>query len=99
LALTVQPNPVNVYGTGSANAKTITVDETSYPGTFTESDNCAGKATISPASANGPHATFTVTGVAAGTCVATFTDAFNQQTTTQVIVTTNGFIINGKIRR
>jgi hypothetical protein len=64
-----------------------------------ESDDCAGKATFSAASGNGPHATFTVTGVAAVTCTATIKDALNQQTTTQVVVTTNGFIINGKIRR
>jgi hypothetical protein len=94
LQLTVQPNPVNVYGTGAGNAQTITVHETAYNGPFTESDTCAGKATISSANANGPDATYTVTGVSAVTCTATFTDAFNQHIATQVIVTTSGWVIN-----
>jgi hypothetical protein len=94
LQLTVQPNPVNVYGAGAGNAQTIIVHETAYNGPFTESDTCAGKATISSANANGPDATYTVTGVSAVTCTATFTDAFNQHIATQVIVTTSGWVIN-----
>ena len=35
-----------------------------------------------------------VTGVAAVNCTATFKDSFNQQSSTNVIVTTNGFVIH-----
>ena len=88
-----------MIGTGAASAQTITVHETAYSGSFTESDDCAGKASFSPITSTGPNASVSVTGNAAVTCTATFTDAFNQHTTTQVVVTTSGWVINGKLRK
>jgi len=97
----VSPSPtVNVLGTGAGAAQTVTVTETSYVGPFTHTEaTCSGIATVTPSSLNGPSANFTVTGVAAGNCTLTFKDGFNQQKTINVVVTTNGFVINGKQRR
>ena len=97
--LSVNPTTVPVYGTGSADASTLLVQETGYSGTFTEQDTCAGTATISTTSANGPSATYTVTGVAAGSCSATFEDSFAQQTTASIVVTTNGFTVQSRPRK
>ena len=101
-ALTVSPNPVNVNGLGTPNAATIHVTETSYVGPFTfSSTNCSGIAQIalkSGSTGNGQSSDYTATGVAAGQCDVTFKDAFNQQTSTHIVVTTSGFTINGKKR-
>jgi hypothetical protein len=98
LALTVTPNPVNVNGTGAANAQTVHVHETGYLGPFTETDTCGGNAVValkSGSSGNGPDSDYTVTGVGAVTCDVTFHDAFAQATPTHVVVTTSGFTIQG----
>jgi hypothetical protein len=93
--LTAGPNPTDVYGLGSSYAKPITVTETGYSGNFGESDSCSGVATVTTSSSHGPTATYTVTGVAAGTCQATFADSNSQQTVVNIAVSTNGIIING----
>jgi hypothetical protein len=84
-----------VVGVGAANAKAITVQETGYTGAFGEQDTCSGIATVSSSNAKGPTASYTVTGVAAGSCSATFADASNQTASVNITVTTNGFVING----
>jgi hypothetical protein len=84
-----------VNGTGAANAQTITVHETGYSGTFGEVDTCSGKATVTTSNNNGPQATYTVTGVSAGTCDATFSDLFSQTAAVHIVVTTSGFTIQG----
>jgi hypothetical protein len=94
---------VNIYGAGAPFAATITVHETGYAGTFTETDTCnpgtGTIATFSPASGSGPTLNVTATGVAAGTCSITYADSFNQQQTVTVIVTTNSFIIQSIRKR
>jgi hypothetical protein len=70
---------------------TITVTESGYTGAFSESDTCGGKATITPSTANGPSATFTVkAGSNGGVCTATFYDAalHSAQVTIGVTATT-----------
>ncbi|MGC8485710.1 MAG: hypothetical protein ACP5O6_08775, partial [Candidatus Baltobacteraceae bacterium] len=69
------------------------VTETGYTGTFTESDTCSTIATVTPSSGTGPSFTFTVTGVNAGTCTATFADTNGQQVTANIGVTTTGVVI------
>jgi len=100
--LSVSPNPVNIYGAGASFATNISVQETGYAGTFTETDTChpgtGTIATFSPASGPGPTLNVTATGVTAGTCSITYSDSFNQQQTVAVIVTTSGFIIQGRHR-
>ena len=97
-ALTVTPNPVNIFGTGAANAQTVTVQESGYVGPFTHTDTCGGNITITltSATANGPSATYSVAASSAVTCDITFSDAFSQHTPTHVVVTTSGFVISGK---
>ncbi len=93
--LTVSPNPINVTGTGPSSTTSISVQQTGYSGAFTESDTCSGIATISPpSSSNGPTATYTAVGVAAGTCSASFTDTLGQKASTSVVVTTGGISIS-----
>lgn len=98
----MSPSPtVNVVGTGAGNAQTVNVFESPYPAplTFSHTDTCnpgSGQiATITPATAQGPSANFTVTGVKPGSCTLTFSDLFNQTKTINVVVTTSGFIIQG----
>jgi hypothetical protein len=66
----------------------FTASESGYTGTLTQTNNCAGIATVSPASATGPSGGFTVTAVAAGTCQVTIKDSNNQSGTLGVTVTT-----------
>ena len=49
-----------------AAAQTIAVSETGYSGTFTQTATCTSIATVTPASAAGPQASFTVTPSAGG---------------------------------
>jgi len=99
-AITASPNPVAVNGTGAANAQNLHVHETGYTGPFVEADNCNSNATITPnAAPGGPDADYTVTGFAAVTCDATFTDSFNQVASVHIVVTTSGFVIQSHQRR
>ncbi len=93
------PATVALYGLGSGNAATITVAETSYSGTFGESDTCAGIATVASATPLGPSAAFTVSGVAAGSCTATFSDTFRQTVAVSIGVTTSGFGVQSHARK
>jgi len=74
--------------TAPGQAANFTATETGYAGSFTQTSNCAGIATVSPASATGPSAQFTITAVAAGICQVTIKDSSNQVTTVGVTVTT-----------
>lgn len=89
--LSVSPASVSINGTGSTNAQNISVQETGYTGTFSQTNTCATMATITPSGTNGSSASFTVTGNAVGTCSATFGDTNNQKITVNIAVTTTGF--------
>ena len=70
-----------VTGFGAAKAVTFTASQANYTATIGESDTCAPAlgtvATITPANAVGPNVTYTVTGVASGTCGITLTTPGN----------------------
>lgn len=89
--LSVTPNSVQILGTGSSSQQAIAVQEAGYTGTFSESDTCSGIATIASASTSGSIALYTATGVAAGSCNATFSDNTGQKQTIAISVTTVGF--------
>ncbi len=89
----IAPSTLALTGTGASNAQTLVVTETGYTGSFTESDTCSTIATVTPSSGTGPSFTFTVTGVAAGTCSATFTDTNGQHVSANIGVTTTGVVI------
>ncbi len=89
----IAPSTLALTGTGASNAQTLVVTETGYTGSFTESDTCSTIATVTPSSGTGPSFTFTVTGLAAGTCSATFADTNGQHVTANIGVTTTGVVI------
>lgn len=75
----------------SGATQTFTVLESNYTGALTASSGSTGVATVSPASANGPNATFTVKPIAGGTTAITVTDSFGNNVTVNVSV--NGGVI------
>jgi hypothetical protein len=72
--ITVTPKTLSLLGTGAGNAKSVTVSEKSYTGTFTETTTCKGIATAAPGSGRGPSFKVTITGAKAGSCSVTFAD-------------------------
>ena len=101
--LVAGPDPLSIFP-GAANFGTISVHETGYAGAFSETDTCgtgsSAIATVTASSPHGPDASYTVTGINGGNCIATFKDgANNQQATVRINVTTNGWNINGRKRR
>ncbi len=94
VSIGVSPSSLTLNGMGAGNAKTATINETGYAGTFTESDTCSSVATIALSSSVGPTSTVTVTGLSSGNCVATFTDGYGQQAKLNVAVTVSGFFIS-----
>lgn len=93
--LSVAPTSLSIVGVGAGDALTINVVEGAYSNPFTESDTCAGIATVSTTSAVGPSATYTVTGVAVGSCSATFTDTKNQSLNVPLTVTASQYVVQG----
>ncbi len=93
-ALSVNPIAIQLLGIGSSNAASGLLQETGYSGTFLESDTCSGIATVLPSSGTGPSLAFNVTGVAAGNCTATFSDAKSQHVSTAISVT----IVSGSVQ-
>ena len=70
---TLSPSPASVSLDGSS--RSVTVTESGYTGSFSQVSSCAQIATVTPATAAGPVATFTVTpGSVGGTCTITFED-------------------------
>jgi len=87
------PNALSFNATGAANKLTSTVTETGYNGTLTESDTCAGIATVAASGATGPSVTYTITPTASGTCGVSVKDASNVSAGIAVVVSTSGVII------
>lgn len=97
--LGLSPSSLSLYGVGAGNAKQSVLQETGYTGTFGEMDTCAPSiATIASSSSTGPTSTITVTGVASGTCTATYSDSFGQTAILTVNVTVSGFTISTRVR-
>jgi len=71
-SVVVAPSSVTFTALGSGAAQDASVSQSSYAGSFTESDTCAGKATIARTSESAGKSTYSVTPVAAGSCTATF---------------------------
>jgi hypothetical protein len=71
-SIVVDPASLSFNAVGAGAAKSAAVSQSGFTGTFAESDNCNGIATVVAASNTGGHAAYTVTPVAGGTCSATF---------------------------
>ena len=93
--LSVDPDTISIPAPGVSASLAVT--ESGYSGTFSQTNSCGGTspiATFSGTSGSGPSWTLSVTGVNAGTCSATFTDASLQQATATITVTSSGFSID-----
>ena len=94
-ALTAQPSSVQLPGQNS-----VTLTESGYSGPITQTNNCAGIATVAPASTTGPSATFSITqGHSGGTCSIVFGDAGPVHTTTVNIGNTQVIVTGQAVRR
>jgi hypothetical protein len=89
----VTPASLSFDATGSANAKNVMVKQSSFTGSFSESDHCSKVATIVPKSNAGGSATYTVTPVGAGDCGATFTGANGKSALLSISVTLPGSVL------
>ena len=96
-------SPIAAFAVSISPAETSTAAETNYPTTssYTESDNCAGVATIAPqGSPSGPSAPFSVTPVATdfsgGTCTMTVRDIDGQTASIAIAVgaTTHALVVS-----
>jgi hypothetical protein len=96
-AIGVSTNSLS-FTTAGASAQFF-VTENSYNGPLTATSTCAGIATFSPASGNGPAQAFTVTSVAAGTCTIVVADDHGGSVGVAVTVTTTSGTINAKTRQ
>ena len=99
-AIAVQPSKVTICPSSGTDAcapssAQLTVTQSGYFGSFVQSSDCsASLATVTPVSAGGPTATYTVTGGSSlGECTATFTGAGAPIAVT-IDVTVGGWIIN-----
>ena len=97
-AIAVSTTALSLSGTGTANAQTFSVTEPNYKGAFQVSSGNIGIATVSPFSAFGPSATFTVTPVSGGTTSITVGDQNGQTATIDVGVTAGTVTVNGGSR-
>lgn len=76
----------------NTNTGSVTLSQSNYSGTITESDDCANSvAVVTAVTTSASNAHFTVTGQSTtGTCRATFTGGDGQQTGVAIIVTGPG---------
>jgi hypothetical protein len=79
--------------TASGQSQTIAVSETGFGGTFSQTNSCAGIASIAAASGG-----FAVTAQAAGTCFGTISDGQGNTAHIGITVTTTGFTLNAARR-
>ena len=80
-------SPSNVKITAVASPATVVVSEPGYGGGFTvNAAPCAGIASVAPAATPG---SYTITGIASGSCAITFSDTFGQAVAVPVTVTTS----------
>lgn len=87
---------MSFQATGAGYAQMLSVEEGAYSGAFTETDTCAGIATIAQTGTSGIVYIYTATAVAAGTCNAKFSDAAQQSQTIGVTVTTTAYTVQSR---
>jgi hypothetical protein len=88
--LSVNPSNLTLIGIGATDSQQIGVVETAYTQAFVVTSTCANTATLAPLAGTGPSLSVTVTGLAAGSCSATVTDAQNQSEHVAITVSTAG---------
>ena len=98
--LTVTPTDVEI--TGPSGEQKISVSETNFSGTFTQTNSCGGTSTIATfdtASGTGPSWTPLITGENPGTCSAVIGDGTGQQVSISITVGSNGFTIDTRAHK
>jgi hypothetical protein len=89
------PAPLNFALTGSAQGTTVTVTQSGYTGSYTESDTCGRIAKVVQLSNAGGTAQYRVTPSAVGTCSVLFTGGNAETFALAVSVTQTNVVING----
>jgi hypothetical protein len=92
-AVVPAPSVLTFTGVGAAYAQGLSVAQAGYPGSFTQTNTCAGVASVS---GSPPSPTFTITPIATGTCNLTITGGSNQSVIIPVTVTTSGLVVSGR---
>jgi hypothetical protein len=92
-SVVVDPSALAFDRTGPTSAKDVSVSQSSYGGTFTESSDCSGIASVRAKANTGGNATYAVTAIGAGTCTVTFTGGSSQSAPLSVTVTLPGNVV------
>jgi hypothetical protein len=82
----VQPDSLTFVHAGSGAARHVAVTQSGFTGAFTESDTCKGIATVSQQNNTGGTASYMITPIGNGDCVATFTGGDQQSAPLSVAV-------------
>jgi hypothetical protein len=90
-ALVVSPSTVTLTILGAAGEQSVSVSQSGYSGSFSESDNCSGVATITNTNMSGV-ATYAVEALASGSCTATFTGGGSRTATLGITTAISGSI-------
>jgi hypothetical protein len=90
--ITATPSWLSFNETGPGAAQTVTLTQAGYSGSFTESDDCSGIATVI-ARYGGGAAAYAVTPVAAGSCSATFAGGYDVSVSVPIAVTPPGSVL------
>jgi RHS repeat-associated protein len=88
--VTLSASHLKFTALGAAAARSVTVAQSNYAGAFSESDSCAGIASVASGSGG---TVFTVTPLAAGTCSATFVGADGQSASLPIKVVLPGGVV------
>ncbi len=92
-SVVVDPSALTFTKTGPTNSQNTNVSQSGYSGTFTQTNNCSGIASVSAASNAAGKATYRVTPIAKGTCTVTFTGSPGQSAPLSVSVTPPGNVV------
>ena len=86
-------------GNGAPMNASDLISEANYSGVFTESDSCAGIATIALSPSNGPMATLAATQLASGMCAVQIADNHGGSIAVQITSTVSTIIIQSTGRQ
>ena len=88
-----KPSSLSFTATGSGAAQSVALSQSNYKGSFGESDDCSGTATIAVESNGGGTAGYTVTPLAKGDCSVTFTGGNAASTKVSISVAPYGPVV------
>jgi hypothetical protein len=95
-AVVPAPSAVTLTGLGASYAQGLNVAQPGYAGSFSQTNTCAGVASVAPIAVQSASPTFTITPIATGTCSITITGGSSQSVIVPVTVTTSGLVVSGR---